>query len=136
MTITPEVRSFLEERRFAVLATSFPDGRIQQTVMWYALRDDQIIMNTARGRVKDQNVRANPQVSLCWEEEYKFVSVNGTVSEIIDDQEQALEDIFAIARRYNPGATDEEIDERFSNFRQEERTTLVVSIDSMITNGF
>lgn len=136
MTLTPDIRSFLKEPRFAVLATSFPDGRIQQTVMWYQLRDDNIIMNTARGRVKEQNIRANPQISLCWENGYRFLSLNGTVTEMIDDREQALADIFALARRYNPDATDEEIDERFSNFRKEERITIVVRIDNVIANGF
>lgn len=136
VTLPPEVRTFLEEVRFAVLGTLFPDGRIQQTVMWYELRGDTIIMNTARGRKKDQNIRADPRVSLCWEDGYRFVSINGTVTEMIDDPEQALADIFGLARRYNPGVSDEDIDKRFSNFRQEERVTIVVSIDSMILNGF
>lgn len=136
MALTPEQRAFLEEPRFAVLATSFPDGRIQQTVMWYALRDDTIMMNTARGRIKDRNVRANPAVSLCWEEGYKFLTIAGTVTELIDDRDQALEDIFSLARRYNPDASDDDIDRQFSNFRQEERVTVIVTIDSVIANGF
>lgn len=136
MSLTPDQRSFLEEPRFAVLATSFPDGRIQQTVMWFALRGDNIIMNTAAGRVKEQNVRVNPAVSLCWEEHYKYLTINGTVTEMIDDPEQALNDIFSLARRYNPDATDDDIDERFSNFRREKRITLVVSIDNVMANGF
>lgn len=136
MTLTPEQRAFLEEPRFTVLATSFPDGRIQQTVMWYALRGDTIMMNTAQGRIKDRNIRANPAVSLCWEEGYKFLTISGEVSEVIDDREQALEDIFSLARRYNPAASDDDIDRQFSNFRQEERVTLIVTIDSVIANGF
>jgi PPOX class probable F420-dependent enzyme len=136
VTLSPEIRSFLEEQRFAVLATSFPDGRIQQTVMWYELRGDNIIMNTAVGRVKDRNVKNNPAVSLCWEEGYKFLSINGTVTELIDEPEQALNDILGLARRYNPNATDAEIDQSFSNFRREERITLVVSIDNVVANGF
>ncbi|CAN5745605.1 hypothetical protein BH23CHL2_BH23CHL2_35560 [soil metagenome] len=100
------------------------------------LRGDTIIMNTARGRKKERNIRADPRVSLCWEDKYRFVSINGTVTEMIDDPDQALADIFSLARRYNPGVSDEDIDHQFSNFRQEERITIVVSIDSMILNGF
>ena len=136
VTLTLEQREFLGEPRFAVLATTFPDGRIQQTVMWYALRGDHIMMNTAVGRVKERNLRANPAISLCWEEGYKFLTIAGTVVEMIDDREQALNDIFALARRYNPDATDDDIDRSFSNFRQEERVTLIVSIDRVIANGF
>lgn len=136
MSLTPEQRSFLEEPRFTVLATSFPDGRIQQTVMWYALRGDNLIMNTAVGRIKERNIRANPAISMCWEEGYKFLTINGTVTEMIDEPEEALNDILSLARRYNPDATDDDIDARFSNFRREERVTIVVSIDSVIANGF
>jgi PPOX class probable F420-dependent enzyme len=130
------MRAFLDEPRFTVLATSFPDGRIQQTVIWYVLRDDQIIMNTATGRVKDRNIRANPRVSLCWEDGYRFLTIEGNVTKLIDDQQQALEDIFAIARRYSPAASDEEIDRRYSNFRRELRTTIVVDIENVIAHGF
>ena len=104
--------------------------------MWYQLCGDHIIMNTARGRVKERNVRANPRISMCWEDDYKFLTVGGTVTEIVDDGEQALEDILSLARRYNPDASDEDIDRRFSNFRKEQRVTLVVSIDNVIANGF
>jgi PPOX class probable F420-dependent enzyme len=141
--LTTEMRAFLEAPRFAVLATSFPDGRIQQSVVWYALRDvpdqsgagDQIILNTARGRVKDRNLRANPRLSLCWEDGYTFLTIEGTAVEIIDDQEIALEDIFALARRYHPEYDDDEIDRRYANFRREQRVTIVVSIDNVIAHG-
>ena len=136
MSLTSAQRSFLEEPRFTVLATSFPNGRIQQTVMWYVLRDDEIIMNTAAGRAKERNVRSNQAVSLCWEDGYRFLTISGTVRELIDDPEEALNDILGLARRYNPQATDEDIDQRFSNFRREKRITLVVSIDRVLANGF
>jgi predicted pyridoxine 5'-phosphate oxidase superfamily flavin-nucleotide-binding protein len=45
-----DVRTFLEEARFAVLATVNANGSPQQTVMWYELRGDTIVMNTRRGR--------------------------------------------------------------------------------------
>ncbi|MGI9253224.1 MAG: pyridoxamine 5'-phosphate oxidase family protein, partial [Thermomicrobiales bacterium] len=33
--LTPAIRAFLDEPRFAVLATVNADGILQQTVMWY-----------------------------------------------------------------------------------------------------
>jgi PPOX class probable F420-dependent enzyme len=134
--LTAEMRAFLEQPRFAVLATSFPDGRIQQTVVWYMLRGDRIIMNTARGRSKDRNLRNNPKLSLCWEDGYKYLTIDGTAIEISDDQEIALEDIFALARRYHPEAEDAEIDRSYANFRREQRATIVVAIDNVIAHGF
>lgn len=119
-----------------MLATSYPDGRIQQTVIWYALDGDNILLNTATGRVKDRNIRQNPSISLCWEDGYRWITIEGTVREIIDDQERALEDIFAIASRYHPAASEDEIDKRYANFRRESRTTYVVEIDRVLTHHF
>jgi predicted pyridoxine 5'-phosphate oxidase superfamily flavin-nucleotide-binding protein len=44
--IAENVRAFLEEVRFAVIATANRDGSPHQTALWYALRGDTIIMNT------------------------------------------------------------------------------------------
>ena len=44
IVLDEKVRAFLEEKRFAVLATIKRDGSPQQTVMWYELQGDQIMM--------------------------------------------------------------------------------------------
>lgn len=132
MALTDEMRSFLEDPRFAVLATTMPDGRIQQTVMWYELRDNTIIMNTKAGRVKHQNIHREPRVSVCLEDGYRYLAIDGRVIETIDDQETAQADILGLARRYHPHRPDEES----SYFKKEQRETLVISIDNVIANGF
>jgi PPOX class probable F420-dependent enzyme len=124
------VRAFLEEPRFAVLATTGRDGRPQQTVMWYALRGDHIMMNTATGRLKDHNVRREPRVSMCVEDGARFVTVRGRMT-IVHQGEAAQADILALARRYHPKADPE----RFSYFRREQRVTLMMSIDWVISSG-
>ena len=132
MTLTDAQRAFLEEPRFAVLATTMEDGRIQQTVMWYELRGDQIMMNTVPGRVKERNISRDPRVSVCVEDGYKFVTIQGRVVETIDDQDIAREDIVALARRYQPDAPESARDV----LRQQERQTILISIDHVIANGF
>lgn len=132
MTLTDAQRAFLEEPRFAVLATTMEDGRIQQTVMWYELRGDQIMMNTVPGRVKERNISRDPRVSVCVEDGYKFVTIQGRVVETIDDQDIAREDIVALARRYQPDTPESARDV----FRQQERQTILISIDHVIANGF
>lgn len=134
MALTQEMREFLQEQRFAVLATNMPDGEIQQTVMWYELRDnDTVIMNTARDRVKDRNVRRDPRVSVCWEDGYRYLTINGRAT-VVDDQETAHKDVFALARRYNPNV--ENIEEEFSHFSEQERVTIVVEPEDVVTNNF
>jgi PPOX class probable F420-dependent enzyme len=131
MVMTDAVRSFLEERRFAVLATVNPDGTPQQTVMWYELRGDTIMMNTLMGRMKDINARRDPRVSICVEDAYRYVSVNGTVR-IIDDPETTQADIYALARRYNPDFKEGD----YPAFKTQKRLTLLMSIDNVISSGF
>ena len=79
-------RTFLEEERFAVLAT-VNAGSPQQTVMWYEVRGDTIVMNTKRGRKKDRNLIRDPRASVCIEDGFRYVTLEGTI-EIIDDQQQ------------------------------------------------
>jgi predicted pyridoxine 5'-phosphate oxidase superfamily flavin-nucleotide-binding protein len=55
--LKPDVRAFLDEKRFAVLATVDADGSPQQSVMWYQIEEDHVMMNTASGRVKARNLR-------------------------------------------------------------------------------
>ncbi|MBF6589385.1 MAG: PPOX class F420-dependent oxidoreductase, partial [Ktedonobacterales bacterium] len=77
MRIPEHVRRFLDEPRFAVLATLSPDGTPQQTVIWYELDGDEIVMNTAEGRIKSGNLRRDPRISLCVEDGYRYVTLTG-----------------------------------------------------------
>ena len=130
-TLTDEVKAFLNEPRFAVLATQHANGTIQQTVMWYELRDNVIMMNTLAGRVKDGNLRRSPNASICVENGYQFVTINGTV-DFDEDVQTARDDIYALARRYNPDFKDGD----YPDFANQQRVTLNLSIDHVITNGF
>jgi PPOX class probable F420-dependent enzyme len=132
MALTRAQREFLEDPRFAVLATVMPDGGIQQTVMWYQFRGDSIMMNTKAGRVKHSNIHRDPRVSVCFEDGYRYLTIQGRVVETIDDQEIAQADILSLARRYHPHRPEEE----HSYFKEEQRETLLISIDSVIANGF
>jgi PPOX class probable F420-dependent enzyme len=71
-----------ETKAFAVLATIMPDGSPQATPVWFNTDGDHILINTAKGRVKDQNMRARPQVALAIfdpEDIYRYVQVRGRV---------------------------------------------------------
>lgn len=130
-TLTDVEREFISERRFAVLATIGHDGMPQQTVMWYDVRGNQIMMNTTADRVKRGNIRRDPRVSICIEEGYKYVTLWGTVDEIIDEPETAVNDILSLAVRYNPGTTPAD----HPQFLGQARQTLLIRIDRIISNG-
>lgn len=124
--LSPQARAFLLAPRFAVLGTAFEDGRPQLTVMWYRLDGDEIMMNTAAGRVKDGNLRRDPRVAICVEDGYNYVTLYGNVT-INDDQETAQRDIFELALRYRDAAYAEQI--AANSFRKQQRVTLRVAID-------
>jgi PPOX class probable F420-dependent enzyme len=128
------VRDFLNDpKRFAVLATVNPNGLPQQTVMWYALLDDNtIMMNTKRGRQKDRNLAREPRASLCIEDGLHFVTLTGRVT-MIDDPRRAQADIRALAVKYDGEASAEQ--QVVSQFSKEERVTLLFSIEKVYTHG-
>lgn len=133
MVIDAPVRTFLEEARFASLATLNPDGSPQQTVMWYLLRDETIVMNTARGRQKDRNLLRDPRISLCVEEGYRYVAMSGTV-EVIDDQKIAQADIRELAIRYQGQASGEEM--MRDVFGSQERISFYLEVTEVDAHGF
>ncbi len=127
-----KVREFLGEKRFASLATINASGAPQQTVMWYELQGDRIMMNTAEGRVKAGNLRRDPRVSICVEDGYRYVAISGRV-ELDVDRERALNDIMQLAVRYHGP---EKAEEMRDGFNKDQRVTLYMSIDNVVVSGF
>lgn len=132
MALSAAARRFLSEKRFAVLATVGANGLPQQTVMWYELRGDTIIMNTADGRLKAKHLRRDSRVSICVAAGYRFVTITGTV-ELDDDQAVAQEDIKRLAIRYHG----QEKGERQSRdqFSKQHRITLRLPISKALEYG-
>jgi PPOX class probable F420-dependent enzyme len=128
-----DVRAFLEETRHAVLATVNANGSPQQTVMWYELRGNAIVMNTRRGRKKDRNLIRDPRASLCFEDGIRYVTLEGVI-EMVDDPVIAQTDIAALARRYHDPVTAEKMAREV--FASQERVTLLLYIDRADVHGF
>ncbi|HEX8733498.1 MAG TPA: PPOX class F420-dependent oxidoreductase [Ktedonobacterales bacterium] len=132
MPLDPAVRAFLNERRFAVLATINGDGSPQLTVMWYLLRDDTIILNTTWTRVKGQNLQRDPRIAICVEDGYRFVSVSGAAT-LNDDQRIAQADIRELAIRYDG---QEEGELQMAQFGRQQRVTIRLPLTHVIARGF
>ena len=128
-SFSAQAQAFLREKRFAVLATLNQDGTIQQTTMWYLLEDDgTIMMNTKVGRLKERNLRRDQRISICIEDGYSYVSINGSV-ELIDDQETAQHDIYRLSERYHgPDNARKQMEEQFSH---EQRVTLRLTCEKI-----
>lgn len=127
--LNERARKLLEQPYFAVLATINHDGSPQQTVMWYELIGDRIMMNTEAGRIKESNIRRDPRISICVEEEYNYVTIDGH-AELDNHPERSQADIARLARRYHPPEKAEQLIEKFQH---EKRITIWMSIDHVIT---
>jgi PPOX class probable F420-dependent enzyme len=96
------VREFLEQPHYAVMATINRSGTPQLTVMWYALHptEDVILLNSSGPLLKVKNLRRDPRMSLCVEDGARYVTIEGT-AELIEDRAQQERDVNDhIAPRY------------------------------------
>jgi PPOX class probable F420-dependent enzyme len=101
-------------RAIAVLATVMPDGTPHATPVWFDVEGEFIRVNTARGRVKDRNMMARPDVSLCIldpGDAYRYLQVRGTVDHT--DESGGRQHINKLASKYlgretYPGPADEQ----------------------------
>jgi PPOX class probable F420-dependent enzyme len=84
-----EYRSFLLDRaRTASLATVRADGRPHVAPIWFDLDGDTIVFTTGESTVKGRNMRRDPRVSLCIDEEkppFHFVLIEGTAQLTAED---------------------------------------------------
>ena len=130
--LADNIRDFLNERRFAVAATINEDGTPQQTVVWYELQGDRIMMNTRAGRLKERNLKRDPRISLCIEDEYTYLFLKGRV-ELDYDQERAQAGIKALAVRYDG---EEEAERQARDlYSKQERVNIYMSIEEVGGEG-
>jgi PPOX class probable F420-dependent enzyme len=85
--IPDKYRDLFQKRAFANLATLMPDGRPQVTPVWVDYDNGHVIVNTAKGRQKDLNMRRDPRVSMSIvdpDNPYRYVELRGKVSEVTE----------------------------------------------------
>ena len=75
------------KKAFANLGTLMKDGSPQVTPVWCDFDGKHIRVNSARGRVKDLNMRRDPRVSLAVvdpENPYRYLEIRGKVVEVTE----------------------------------------------------
>ena len=133
MALSLEARDYLNEKRFAVLATINAGGMPQQTVMWYELRDDTIVMNTTRTRLKGRNLARDNRISICVADGYRFITIAGDAT-LVEDQATTQEDIHRLATRYHgPEKAAKQMENVFS---KQERVTIYLPVEHVLLYGF
>ena len=100
--LSAEVRARLAAPTFWHLATLNADGSPQVTPMWVDLDGDHVVFNTAVGRVKEENLRRDPRLSLSstsTENPYDRVEIRGRAVRFVvgDEAERGMD---RLAKKY------------------------------------
>lgn len=98
----PRIREFFEGKNFAFLSSVMKDGSPHVTPTWVDIEDDNILINTALGRIKQINISRDPRIALSiigQDNQYEMVTVRGKVTEQITG-DVAEKHIDKLARKY------------------------------------
>ena len=86
---------------FAHLGTVMKNGTPQVTPIWFSFDGENILLNSAKGRIKDRNMRARPHVALSIldpENPYRYLQIIGTITDVTEQGGDAHID--ALAKKY------------------------------------
>jgi PPOX class probable F420-dependent enzyme len=125
-----QAKEILNKKTFAHVATLMPDGSPQVTPVWVDVDGDDIVINSAEGRVKPNNVRRDERVALSAtdpDNAYRNVVVRGRVKEVTNDGADDVID--ALAKKY--------LDADEYPFRQpgEQRVTIRIEPEQVSVGG-
>jgi PPOX class probable F420-dependent enzyme len=87
-TIPENYLDLTTKKAFAQLATLMPDGSPHVSPVWFEYDGKHIIVNSAKGRVKDRNVRRDPRVGIDVvdpDNPYRHLSIRGRVVDITEN---------------------------------------------------
>ena len=101
MNITKETIKILEGKNFASLATINRDGSPQVSVVWIDYKDNHILINTAKNRIKTNNMERDPRVSISVTDAknpYYQITFKGIVKNI--SESNADDHIHSLAKKY------------------------------------
>lgn len=91
----------LAKRAFAHFVTLMPDGSPQSSPVWIDREGENLVVNSAVGRLKDKNVKRDPRVAISVadpDNPYRCLMIRGEVVEITE--EGADDHIDAMAMKY------------------------------------
>jgi len=90
-----------DKKSFANLATVNADGSPQVTPVWWDTDGTNILINTAKGRVKTKNLERTPKVAVLIvdpDNPYRYVTIQGRVVEMTETG--ADDHINALSKKY------------------------------------
>ena len=93
---------FLDQPRNAIVATIRPNGIPQLSPIWFLWRTDRFVLSAGVSTAKAANLRRDPRISLCIDDEpgARYLTATGHVSQVdeVGRREHALE----LIAKYKP----------------------------------
>lgn len=102
VSIPENLQELLRRPIVVAFATINPDGQPQVTPVWASMEGDEVWINSAVGRRKDKNVRANPKVTVLAvdpQNSFNWVEIRGEVV-AFDESDAALAHINKLSGIY------------------------------------
>ena len=99
--IPSQLKDLFDKKTFAALATVMPDGTPQVTPVWVDFDGQHVLVNSARGRRKDKNMKVGAPVALSLidpDNAYRHLQVRGRVAEVTE--QGADQHIDKMAKKY------------------------------------
>jgi PPOX class probable F420-dependent enzyme len=115
-------------KAFAYLATVKKDGSPQLTPVWFDWDGTHVVINTARGRVKDKTMHNNPHVAVLIADPanpYRYLQVQGKV--VAETEAGARENIDEMSRKYTGSV--------YQNYAGETRVIYKILPERVQANG-
>lgn len=94
-------RDILEKKSFVHIATKMKDGSPQVSPVWAEYDGQHILINSAKGRLKDRNIRADDRVAVSAtdpDNPYRALMIRGRVVKITEEGADAHID--HLAKKY------------------------------------
>lgn len=93
MPVLPESHvDILNKKSFAHVATLNQDGTPQVTPVWVDYDGEYVLINSAKGRKKDRNMRERPQVAVSVQDPdnpYRYLGMQGVIEQITEEGAEA-----------------------------------------------
>src|SRR5262245_20812037 len=87
-TLPANFKDLFQNPAFAHLTTLMPDGSPQVSPVWCELDGEHVVINSAKGRQKDRNMRREPRVAMSIQDPanpYRYLQVRGRVETITEN---------------------------------------------------
>jgi len=134
MQLPEDLKEAIDSNAFCAIATHVSDNVIQNHLMWIDYVDENLIINTEKGRQKALNIRNNKNISLViFKPDAMYISweIRGFVKKIVDDV-SANQQIDKVSMRYTGHLYARDNNTSWEDAKIKDREMWLINIEKMV----